>query len=136
MIWPILEARAEIELYFCSFFGSNENFKICFWNQLTFRQQINSAPDQLSIPLNKLPCFPKRTWGPRKECHWTPPKKTCIYASTNYRGYTLMEFNELFIPFWQLGFWLFLAMKLPKYDVIVYLLFYWARQDRQNRNLK
>jgi hypothetical protein len=26
----ILEARAEISKYFCSFFGSNENFKICF----------------------------------------------------------------------------------------------------------
>jgi hypothetical protein len=30
---------------------------------------------------------------------------------------------ELFIPFSYLGFWLFLATKLPKYYVIVYLLF-------------
>ena len=30
MIWPILEARAEIQKYFRSFLGSNENFKICF----------------------------------------------------------------------------------------------------------
>ena len=29
----------------------------------------------------------------------------------------------------------FLATKLPKYYVIVYLLFYWARQDGQNGNL-
>ena len=27
---PIFEARAEIEKYFRSFFGSNENFKISF----------------------------------------------------------------------------------------------------------
>ena len=37
MIWPILEARVEIEKYFRSFFGSNENFKIWFWDYLTFR---------------------------------------------------------------------------------------------------
>ena len=30
MIWPILEARAEIQRYFSSFSGSNEIFKICF----------------------------------------------------------------------------------------------------------
>ena len=29
MIWPILESRAEIQKYFRSFFGSNENLKIC-----------------------------------------------------------------------------------------------------------
>ena len=44
--------------------------------------------------------------------------------------------RELFTPFWYLRFWLFLATKLPKFYVIVYLLFYWARQDRQNVNLK
>ena len=32
MIWPILEAKAEIEKYFRSVFGSNENFKVCFRN--------------------------------------------------------------------------------------------------------
>ena len=37
MIWPILEARAEIQKYFGSFFGSNENFKICFPDLLTFK---------------------------------------------------------------------------------------------------
>ena len=36
MICPILEARAEMQKYFCSIFGSNENFKICFRNLLTF----------------------------------------------------------------------------------------------------
>ena len=30
MIWPILEAMAEIEKYFRSFFGSNENLKFAF----------------------------------------------------------------------------------------------------------
>ena len=43
---------------------------------------------------------------------------------------------ELLIPFWQLDFWLFLVTKLQNYYTIVCLLFYWARQDRQNRNLK
>ena len=32
----ILEARAEIQKYFRSVFGSNENFKICFQELLTF----------------------------------------------------------------------------------------------------
>ena len=36
MIWPILEARAEMQKYFNLFFGSNENFKICFRDQLAF----------------------------------------------------------------------------------------------------
>ena len=36
MIWPILEARTEVEEYFRSFFGSNENFEICFWDLLAF----------------------------------------------------------------------------------------------------
>ena len=30
LIRPLLEARAEIQKYFHSIFGSNENFKICF----------------------------------------------------------------------------------------------------------
>ena len=40
MIWPILEARAEIQKYFRSFFRSNENFKICFRDLLTFRLKM------------------------------------------------------------------------------------------------
>ena len=32
MIWPILQSRAEIQKYYRSFFCSNENFKICFWD--------------------------------------------------------------------------------------------------------
>ena len=31
MIWPILEARAELQKYFSSVVGWNENFEICFW---------------------------------------------------------------------------------------------------------
>ena len=37
--------------------------------------------------------------------------------------------------FGNLFFGVFLATKLPKHYVIVYLLFYWARQDRQTGNL-
>ena len=33
---PFFEARAEIQKYDCSFFGSNENNKICFRTLLTF----------------------------------------------------------------------------------------------------
>ena len=36
MIWPILEARADLQKYFCSFSGSNENFKFSFRDLLTF----------------------------------------------------------------------------------------------------
>ena len=39
-IWLILEARAELKIWFCSFFGSNENKKICFRNYLTFRKSL------------------------------------------------------------------------------------------------
>ena len=34
MIWPILEARAEIQKYFLSDFGSNENIQICFRDEV------------------------------------------------------------------------------------------------------
>ena len=34
LIQPLLEARAETQKYFLSFFGSNENFR----NELTFRK--------------------------------------------------------------------------------------------------
>ena len=36
MIWPLFSGKAEIQKYFHSFFGSNENFKICFRDLLTF----------------------------------------------------------------------------------------------------
>ena len=36
MICPILEARAGIQKYFRSFFGSNEDIQESFWNYLTF----------------------------------------------------------------------------------------------------
>ena len=38
MIWPILEARAEIQKYFRSFFGSNEDIQKSSWNYLTFKE--------------------------------------------------------------------------------------------------
>ena len=40
---PFLEARAEIKKLFRSFFGSNENKKICFWNLLTFRRFVRNT---------------------------------------------------------------------------------------------
>ena len=42
MIWPILEARAEMQKYFRSFFGAIENFKICFRDLLTFTSNVLS----------------------------------------------------------------------------------------------
>ena len=36
MIWPIFEARAEIQKYFRSFFGSNEDVQKSLWKYLTF----------------------------------------------------------------------------------------------------
>ena len=40
-IRPLLDARAEIQKYFRSFFGANENFQICFQDLLTFRFSTN-----------------------------------------------------------------------------------------------
>ena len=45
MIWPILEARAEIQKYFCSFFGSNEDVINLFWDFLTFSSSQNQLND-------------------------------------------------------------------------------------------
>ena len=46
MIWPILEALAEIKKWFHSFFGRNENKKICFWNLLTFKVEFDGKLDE------------------------------------------------------------------------------------------
>ena len=44
LIRPLLEAKAEIQKYFRCFFGSNENFRICFryliYLILTFRKTV------------------------------------------------------------------------------------------------
>ena len=40
MIWHILEARAEIQKYFRSFFGTNEDIQKSFWNYLTFKKPL------------------------------------------------------------------------------------------------
>ena len=56
MIWPILEARAEIQKYFCSFFGSNEEIQESFWNYLTFKgknKSENSGKIVASTPMKK-----------------------------------------------------------------------------------
>ena len=50
MIQPLFEARAEIQKYFRSFFGSNENFKICFRDLLTFslgREGLGTPPSAI-----------------------------------------------------------------------------------------
>ena len=39
-----LEAREEIQKYFRSFFGSNEDFKICFRDLLTFTHPQSFRP--------------------------------------------------------------------------------------------
>ena len=48
MIWPILEARAEIQKYFRSFFGSNENFNFAFeinWPLVAPLKVLNASID-------------------------------------------------------------------------------------------
>ena len=37
---PLLEARAEIQKYFRSFFGSKEHLRTCFWDLLTFTKYV------------------------------------------------------------------------------------------------
>jgi hypothetical protein len=43
LIQPLLEARAKIQKYFRSLFGSNENFRICFPDLLTFNRMPFTA---------------------------------------------------------------------------------------------
>ena len=46
MIWPILEVRAEIQKYFRSFFGSNEDIQKSFWNYLTSNCELRLCADK------------------------------------------------------------------------------------------
>ena len=45
MIWPILEARAEIQKYFRSIFGSTKEIQKSFWTYLTFSSPQILAKD-------------------------------------------------------------------------------------------
>ena len=51
---PFLRPRAETEKYLCLIFGSNENFKICFRDYLTFR----GRPPSFQILANQLTLAP------------------------------------------------------------------------------
>ena len=85
MIWPILEARAEIQKYFRSFFGSNENFKICFWDLLTFS-----------------PIWPKYKWTFKlikfSLCCYS---KLAIFGFVVVKGNKISDFFHLFTTFKQ-----------------------------------
>ena len=50
-----LAARAEVQKYFHSFFGSNENFKICFRDILTFNLSQFFAIIKFLCQLQNLP---------------------------------------------------------------------------------
>ena len=45
--WLILEAKAEIQKN-RSFFGSNENFEICFWDLVTFNEGYSNTSEDYS----------------------------------------------------------------------------------------
>ena len=58
LIQPLLEARAEIQKYFRWFFGSNENFRICLRDLLTF-----ISYQEFSLLSDNLPTKLKCQWG-------------------------------------------------------------------------
>ena len=68
MIWPILEARAEIQKYFRSFFGSNEDIQKSFWNYLTFRCIIRGGWANLSQI--KCPYLARLLWAQQADFVW------------------------------------------------------------------
>ena len=68
MIWPILEARAEIQTYFRSFFGSNEGIQKSFWNYLTFRCIIRGGWANLSQI--KCPYLARLLWAQQADFVW------------------------------------------------------------------
>ena len=68
MIWPILEARAEIQKYFRSFCGSNEGIQKSFWNYLTFRCIIRGGWANLSQI--KCPYLARLLWAQQADFVW------------------------------------------------------------------
>ena len=50
LIRPILEARAEIQKYFCWYiFGTHEKFRICFRDYLTFKKQSRKNREEMLL---------------------------------------------------------------------------------------
>ena len=64
LIGPLLEARAEMQNYFRSFFGSNEKFRICFWDLLTFSDPLLALKDVKKIDVAIF--FPPDFWTFRR----------------------------------------------------------------------
>ena len=56
LIRPLLENRAKIQKYFHSFFGSNENFKICFQDLLTFSEP-SKVGQNLKTQITRIDSF-------------------------------------------------------------------------------
>ena len=65
MIRRILETRAEIEIYFHLFFGSNQNFKICFRDQGLFTNYVYKIR-QVGCPKRSALC--QRSY--HRKCQW------------------------------------------------------------------
>ena len=96
MIWPILEARAEIQKYFRSLFGSNEDIQKSFWNYLTFRGEKlrydDGAYASSSTPGNfKLRCVWDLGYGMilRMRDDMLPPLTDCIPVQRASKKYVV-----------------------------------------------
>ena len=89
MIWPcILEARAEIQKYFRSFFGSNENFKICFRDLLTFILLMTNYNTPLSWLQSFVRCCDWLTFLVAPAFQWTGAQK---YTRVQRRSFLLLS---------------------------------------------
>ena len=88
MIWPILEARAGTLKYFRSVFGSNENFEICFWDQLTFIIETRKFQIVKGPFWNNIHSYFYSYKSPRSWC------KCCNYYWQQWCKWRIVCFND------------------------------------------
>ena len=93
-VWfdPSLEARVGIERSFCSFIGSSENKKICFWNLLTFTssEDVGTKLAFLYVVHHQVGIF-------EILLHLTfrPYNAYCIYAGSNSDPNVIASITQL-----------------------------------------
>ena len=90
MIWPILEARAEIQKYFRLFFGSNEDIQKSFWNYLTFRYILDMYRTNMcqKPKIKSLELFVDKTF------YKTRPVSSCDFMLCNSKSASTLNPNK------------------------------------------
>ena len=94
------ETRAEIQKYFQSFFGANENFKMTFRNYLTFKFNRNCKLDTSDLNFQMSNClFEVLIQETIKKCNCTPEAVQFDLTSQSCFGKDILCADDVFCKY-------------------------------------